>query len=435
MNRVKICDLCDVTSSKRVFADEYTDNGIPFYRGKEIIEMGLGNEISNELFISIEKFEEIKRKYGGVSNGDILISAVGTIGIPYLVKNNVDFYFKDGNVVWLKNIKLDKVYPEYIYYILKSPLMTSQINSVLIGTSQKALTIDALKRLEVNLPPLEEQRKIANYLSNLDNQIELNNKINQELEEAAQTLYNYWFVQFEFPNEEGKPYKSSGGKMVWNEELKREIPVGWEVKKLQDMIAETKSGDWGKDKLEGNYKFETNCVRGADIPLILKGTIETLPKRYILNKNAEKLLLEHSFIVEISGGSPTQATGRIAYVNKEILSRNDNKIICSNFCKGFTLKNADYFYFIFQTWKCLYNSGLMFNYEGKTTGIKNFLFDVFTDNVEIAIPNKDIAIKYNLFCEEIFDMIQKNKTQNQELIKLRDYMLPLLMSGQVTIED
>ena len=112
---------------------------------------------------------------------------------------------------------------------------------------------------------IRRQDKIVKVLDDLDAKIELNNKINAELEAMARTLYEYWFVQFDFPDENGKPYKSSGGKMAYNEQLKREIPEGWEVKTLTNWINNDKSGDWGKDTEQGNYIGKVSCIRGADI--------------------------------------------------------------------------------------------------------------------------------------------------------------------------
>ncbi|OJV49226.1 MAG: hypothetical protein BGO40_13285 [Chryseobacterium sp. 39-10] len=274
---------------------------------------------------------------------------------------------------------------------------------------------------------------MASVLSALDDKIELNNKINTELEAMAKTLYDYWFVQFEFPNPDGKPYKSSGGRMIFNETLKREIPEGWEVSVFNDWIKNTKTGDWGKDKIEGNYTERVYCVRGADINgLNGKGEVKA-PERFILKNNLSKKLEPNDFIIEISGGSPTQSTARIAHLTKESFTRFDTDVVCSNFCKAVTLKD-DIFAFNFQQeWQRLYEAGIFFGYEGKTSGIKNFQFDSFMESYYIVRPDKELAKKFNAVASDLEKKRQSNLKQNQELATLRDWLLPMLMNGQVKV--
>ena len=251
----------------------------------------------------------------------------------------------------------------------------------------------------------------------------------------AKTLYDYWFVQFDFPDSDGKPYKTSGGKMVWNEELKREIPDGWEVKTFSEWINNDKSGDWGKEQVEGNYTEKVYCIRGADING-LNGTGEIKsPERYILEKNLHKTLYPADLIVEISGGSPTQSTGRLAFITEGTLERFDAPIICSNFCKAVTLKNKRLLYNFVYHWKSIYDAGVLFGYEGKTSGIKNLLFESFVSSHYTVDPDKAIAEKFYDFMEPLQTKKQKNLKENQELASLRDWLLPMLMNGQVKIQD
>src|SRR5690606_29240088 len=219
---------------------------------------------------------------------------------------------------------------------------------------------NTLKNLEFVFPDLLTQKSIVKVLSDLDAKIELNNKINRELEAMAKTLYDYWFVQFDFPNEQGKPYKSSGGKMVYNAGLKREIPEGWEVKTISKWIKEVKSGDWGREEVEGNYQLEVSCISGADLNGLNGNGELKAPTRVILDKNSNKLLNSYDLIVEISGGSPTQSTGRLAFITDETLARFSAPIICSNFCKALTLNDETYlFNFVYQ-WNRLYDNGVLF---------------------------------------------------------------------------
>jgi type I restriction enzyme S subunit len=274
---------------------------------------------------------------------------------------------------------------------------------------------------------------VTEVLHNLDSKIELNNRINAELEAMAKTIYDYWFVQFDFPDKNGKPYKSSGGKMVWNNELKRDIPEGWDVKFLSDWIEKDKSGDWGKESEEGNYSERVHCIRGADINgLNGKGEIKS-PVRYILPKNSHKILEPFDLIIEISGGSPTQSTGRLAFLMDETLSRFDAPVICSNFCKAVTLKEQkSTFNFVFE-WNNAYNNGILFGFEGKTSGIKNLLFESFVSSYKTPVP--PIKLMTHFFNTVISFEIKKQKglKENNELEALRDWLLPMLMNGQVKV--
>ena len=244
----------------------------------------------------------------------------------------------------------------------------------------------------------------------------------------AKQLYDYWFVQFDFPNEEGKPYKSSGGAMVWNDKLKKEIPVGWNDITLNAFIDKNKGGDWGYDTpKDGTIKV--SCVRGADI---IK--LNDVPQRYITSKHIERLLEDGDIVIEVSGGSPVQATGRVALITKGVIERNGGSLVCSNFCQSFSMKKrvfAEYFYYL---WQKLYDNGNMFNFEGKTSGIKNFQTDVFLANHWFEVPERLIET-FHAIVSQYHSMIDQNIIENNNLTKQRDELLPLLMNGQVSVNS
>lgn len=357
----------------------------------------------------------------------ILLPRKGTLSnIQYV---NKPFWTVDTIYYSVINKKLAN--PFYLFNYLKS-LDLSNLNS---GTGVPSMTFNSYYDLDIKLPDLHTQKSIAKVLSDLDAKIELNNRINRELEAMAKTLYDYWFVQFDFPNEQCKPYKASGGKMVYNAELKREVPEGWEVKTIAKWIKNDKSGDWGKEKEEGNYQLKVSCVRGADLNG-LNGNGELKPRtRFILENNSNKLLENHDLIVEISGGSPTQSTGRLAFITEETLQRFPNPLICSNFCKAFTLKEEKYLYNFVYQWNRIYDNGVLFGWEGKTSGIKNLLFESFVTNHKEAYPKSEIVEKFYDFAKPLHSQKQKNLIQNQQLSELRDWLLPMLMNGQVTVSE
>ena len=216
--KVKVGDCCEVTSSKRIFFSEYVDSGVPFYRSKEIIESSNGQAISEPLFISQEKYDEIKNHFGVPQPGDMLLTSVGTIGVPYIVREKDYFYFKDGNLTWFRNFS-DELNSKYLYFWVKSSEGQSVLNNTTIGSSEKALSIASLKGLEIPCPPAPVQKRIVEILAGYDDLIENNQKQIKLLEEAAQRLYKEWFVDLRFPGHETTPIVDG-------------VPEGWKEQSL-----------------------------------------------------------------------------------------------------------------------------------------------------------------------------------------------------------
>ena len=418
----------------------YWDNGTIYWLKTE--QLGEHEIYKTSEKISQNAIDETSIKIFPKNTLSIAMYGEGrTRGNVSILKNEMTTNQACCNIV-IDNKKADY---EYVYYFLKTQYQN--LRSLSSGV-RKNLNSNDIKEFEIRLPnDLQIQKEIAKVLSDLDAKIELNNRINTELEAMSKTLYDYWFVQFDFPYSPpsegcpqdgvgiGKPYKTSGGKMVWNEELKREIPVGWEVKLYSEWINNDKSGDWGKEQPEGNYTEKVYCIRGADING-LNGTGELKsPERYILEKNLHKTLDPADLIVEISGGSPTQSTGRLAFITDGTLARFEAPIICSNFCKAVTLKNKKLLYNFVYHWKSIYDAGVLFGYEGKTSGIKNLLFDSFVSSHYTVVPDEIIGEKFYEIMEPIQAKKQKSLKENQELASLRDWLLPMLMNGQVNVGD
>jgi type I restriction enzyme, S subunit len=192
--RIRLQDLAEVTSAKRIFASDYVTEGVPFYRGKEITELDNGVlNVSTPLFIKEDYFSEIERKYGVPKAGDILLTAVGTLGSVYCLKESDRFYFKDGNIVWFRN--LNGVRGEYLKYWLKSPDGRAELRKCVIGSSQSAYTIDRLKRMEVILPSVHDQDVIVSTLGAYDGLIQANRRRIAVLEDMARQLFEEWFIR------------------------------------------------------------------------------------------------------------------------------------------------------------------------------------------------------------------------------------------------
>ena len=385
--------LCIVGSSKRVHLSDYVQQGIPFYRSKEVIELSSGKNISEQLFISSEKYSKIKSKFPVPQENDVLITAVGTIG-EILVVKDPNFYFKDGNLIWLRNINFEIIDIDYLYYFLKSDLFQKTIKYNNIGAVQKALTIDFLKTVKIILPSLDNQIKLISVLKLIDKKLKINNQINQELEAMAKTLYDYWFVQFDFPDQNGKPYKSSGGKMVYHPELKREIPEGWGVEKLSYFLT-IKNGKDHKHLQDGKLAvYGSGGVMRTVADYLYSGESILFPRKGTLNN--------------------------VMYVNEKFWT------VDTMFYSEVN-KNSSALY-VFYSVKVI-----DFNKLNTGTGVPSMTSSILYD-LNIIVPEENILEKFNTIVKKNYETIKLNNIQNQELTQLRDWLLPMLMNGQVKVE-
>ena len=349
------------------------------------------------------------------------------IGIPTYIADNFDDVIL-GYHTALVTPNREFLNGKYLNAFMNSRYIQKYFEFNASGSGQRyTLSNDTLNNIPILAPDLNTQSKIGELFSSLDKKIALNSRINARLEQMAKRLYEHYFVQFDFPTADGKPYKTSGGKMVYSSELKREIPEGWEVKSIKSVMDCDISGDWGQDIQKGNYDYKVNCIRGCDIT-----DMTSLPQRFILTVNSKKLLEENDFVIEISGGSPTQSTGRIIQITREILDRFNNKLICSNFCRGIRLSNKNYVSYFNYMWKMFYQNDVFFNYEGKTSGLKNFQFDTFV-NEKWYFPDEKLVKQFNEVFFQIKKEIDKNELESARLTSLRDRLLPLLMNGQVSV--
>ena len=392
------------------------------------INYNRARQITNKDYVAANKRTKLEK-------GDVLFANSGdTIGKMLRVKEssvklNVTTFQKSIAILKPNPLIVDEA---YFYYLIK--YYTPGLRKAAVGSAQKNLLLDGIRNFNVVINHhLRIQNKTVRILEMIDSKIELNNRISSELEAMAKTLYDYWFVQFDFPDKNGKPYKTSGGKMVWNEELKREIPEGWEVQKMAEWLVIDKSGDWGKEETEGNFTKQVICFRGADING-LNGLDELKPPvRWILEKNSFKILKSHDLIIEISGGSPTQSTGRLAFITDATIKRFEHPLICSNFCKPVSMRNKKLLYNFVYYWNSLYDNGIFFGYEGKTSGIKNLLLDSFISSYYTVVPDEKIVEQFYDIMDNIQEKKQTALAENQKLTELRDWLLPMLMNGQVKV--
>lgn len=270
MRTVKLGEICKISSSKRIFRSEYVSDGVPFYRSKEIIQRANGESITEPLFISEERYKEIKEQYGVPETGDILLTAVGSIGNLWIV-DNTRFYFKDGNLVRLSEFEKEIVNPKYLFYKLISKKCHIELNNLALGAAQSALTLDKLREYSVELPPFVIQDKIASILSAYDEMIDNCKAQIALLEEASQRLYREWFVDLRFPGCETTPIGEDG------------LPKGWTISSLKDFL-KIKSGKDHKELKSGTIPIygSGGLMRHGDKTLYDQPSI-LIPRKGSLN--------------------------------------------------------------------------------------------------------------------------------------------------------
>ena len=310
-----------------------------------------------------------------------------------------------------------KVLPQYLYQILKSEKVINQLQSLAESRSGTfpQITFSELAQIDVRIPKLDEQNEIANVLKLFDDKIENNKKINHHLEQMAQAIFKSWFVDFE-------PF---GGVK----------PFDWKEGVFSEIVSSTLSGDWGKENPVGNYQKMVYCMRGADLPEITFGNKGKMPVRYILPKNfTNKQLTANNIVIEISGGSPTQSTGRCALITQSLLDRYECDMVCTNFCRAIKPKEG-YSEFIYYYWRYLYEHNVMFLYENGTTGIKNLDISSFLENEKIIIPTLNSVHKFSNIVQKLRNTIATNGLEIEKLTNLRDTLLPKLLSGEISVNQ
>lgn len=233
--------------------------------------------------------------------------------------------------------------------------------------------------------------------------------VNDNLANQAQVIFKKWFVD--------------------NSEV-----ISWREGTFSDLIEKTISGDWGKDTPSGNTEM-VYCIRGTDIPEVRVGNKGKMPIRYILQKNfATKHLKAGDIVIEISGGSPTQSTGRATEISDFLLARYEKGMVCSNFCKALKPIRG-YSMYVYHYWQYFYNMGVFFSFENGTTSIKNLDLNGFVETQSISIAPDNLVKEFDILCQSIYSAIYSNSMENEKLSLLRDTLLPRLLSGEIDVSD
>ncbi|MBB3167487.1 restriction endonuclease subunit S [Simiduia aestuariiviva] len=461
-NLVKLGEICRIGSSKRIKRADYVQEGIPFFRSKEIIELSKGNSISTELFISKEQYNQINEKFGSPDVGDILITSVGTLGVAYQVEQTqLPFYFKDGNLTWLSQFSKG-VNPRWIFYWLNSPEGQRKIDEISIGSTQKAITIVALKSIEVQLPNKDEQDRTVKILDSVTGKISTNAKTNQTLEQIAQALFKSWIVDFD-PVKAKISVLEAGGTTEEAElaamsmiaaksseqlaELKQskpdtyeqlaqtaalfpsamqeselgEIPEGWSVSTIGEEVhisgggtPSTKNKDfWENGSIHWTTPKDLSNLRDK----VLADTERKITEAG-LEKISSGLLPVNTVLMSSRAPVGYLALAKVPVaINQGYIAMRCEKLLSPEFTLQWAVSNMDE---IKQR-----ASGTTFAEISK----KNFR------PISVVVPTEGIIKKYSDQAQSLYEKIYAAVEETRALSSIRDTLLPQLLSGNKSLKE
>lgn len=347
----------------------------------------------------------------------ITIGRSGTVGLPHYIE---DDFFPHNTTLFIKDFKGN--HPRYIYYLIEN----LKLNDWKSGSGVPTLNRNHLHPLEIKAHiDLKEQKQIAKVLSDLDAKIEVNNKINAALEALAKTIYDYWFVQFDFPDTNGKPYKSSGGKMVYNDELKRNIPEGWKKGVLDDIAKIVRGVSYSKHDIKTlNDENVTPVLRATNITgnVIDLENMVYVPDEFVSEK---QLMNKNDVLITMSSGSKN-------HIGKNGMFYFDKKVAFGAFCAKLEAKES--FQFFLKSYMQSEFISETIKKECLGTSINN-LNGSLVKGFRLVKPSDDVLDSFNKKMKPIHNKIGNNQKENQKLAALRDWLLPMLMNGQVTVSQ
>lgn len=414
---------------------------------------------NNVKYISKHAYEFLAKSK--VYPNDIIMNKIANAGSSYLMpdlKTPVSLAMN----LFLLRIDDTKANPIYIYIYLK--INEAYVKSFANGSVTKTITKDAVKNLEIELPNRAIQDQVVAQFTCINDKIILNRQINQTLEQMSQTLFKSWFVDFDpvidnaldagnpIPealqsraelrqkvrnSADFKPLPADIRAMFPSEFEEMElglIPKGWKFSNVDSLLKNTIGGDWGSDSEDEKHTTQAMIVRGTDIPELISGKLSSAPYRWVEPKKLEKRRINvGDIIIEVSGGSPTQSTGRSIFMTEQIIDRLGGVVEPASFCRKFEPLSVELGLIISLHLSKIYNDGKMWEYQNQSTGIANFQTKYFLEAEQIVIPSAQVI---NAFYRIVMPWIDKSHNNEQIILgNLRDTLLPKLISGELSLED
>jgi type I restriction enzyme S subunit len=413
LKKYKFSDLYDIgsgISSK----PEQAGHGFPFLSFSSVFNNHFLPRSLPDLMDTSEK----ERKTYSIKKGDVFLTrtseTLDELAMSSVAICDAPNATYSGFLKRLRPNQTDITYPKFMAFYLRSKLFRKTMTNNAIMTLRASFNEQIFSYLDLLLPEFESQKNIGDLLFLLNEKIELNNKINAELEAMAKLIYGYWFVQFDFPDANGKPYKSSGGKMVYNEELKREIPDGWEVGTLLDIAIFTNGIACQKHRPvdnEKHYKVIKIREMGAGFTEKSELVSQRIPKKVVVNDG--DILFSWSATLDVKIWA-----GGIGGLNQHIFKVTSNEYPRT--------------YYYFEVLRYLQHFKMIAELRKTTMG------HITQDHLKqsrISIPTKKLIGDLHAKIDPILNKIVSSKEESLKLMQLRDWLLPMLMNGQVTIKN
>ncbi|MEZ8196799.1 restriction endonuclease subunit S [Vibrio cortegadensis] len=396
-------------------------------------------DLSKSAHVSDEDFKKWTRRVTP-EEGDILFSYETRLGEVAMMPAGITACL--GRRMGLLRPDRSKILPEYLLYAYQSPAFQETIRSKTIhGATVDRIALKELPSFQIQVPPLSVQEKIVNVLKGYDRKLMLNSETNQTLEEMAQAIFKSWFVDFDpvkaKMNGEQPEGMDAATASLFPEKLVEselgELPEGWKLVPVGELLANAIGGDWGKEVPDEKHTEEVRIVRGTDIPKLHGGAIDSVPVRYVESKKLKTRKLERGdIVIEVSGGSKDQPTGRSLFISDNILKRLDLPSEPASFCRRFKPVSYEIGLLLAVHFQLMYQAGKTWEYQNQSTGISNFQTKYFLEAEHVVIPSEDVLEAFIKQVNPMMDMIHSN--QNIELAKLRDTLLPKLLSGEITLD-
>jgi type I restriction enzyme S subunit len=390
------------------------DTPKPVSAGKPLITSkhisGGSLDTSSAYMISEKDYLSIQKR-SAVSQWDILFSMIGSVGEVYLeINKNIPYAIKNMGVFSCRNESKAR----WLYYYLISPLAKTHINRYLNGAVQKFMPLGALRNFPVPIYD-ESKEPLVKVLSTIDAKINCNNRVNEEMLSIAKMLYDYWFVQFDFPNSSGRPYKSSGSEMIYSDLLKRDIPYGWNVSTVGETFNTNLGGTPSRNVEEYWNPPEINWLSSGENPSIFVVVPDEKISTLGLQNSAAKLLPKGSVLLSIVRHIRASILAIDAATNQSVVGIQETSKIKNCFIFPYLVREIPRLMAL--------RTGAQQPHINK--GILDESFLVIPDDVTLTAYTERVT--------PLFSQIQKNLLENSKLIKLRDWLLPMLMNGQVTV--
>lgn len=416
--------------------DECPD-GVRFIRGGDVV----AGQIQVAQLRTITK--EVSQQYTRtlLRGGELLVSLVGNPGEVALVPQEL----AGSNIarqVGLVRLDESKVYPSYVQFFLRSRVGRDLLLAHSKGSVQQVINLSDLKSVRVPLPPRNEQIEVADLMQRLDDRITLLRETNATLEAIAQALFKSWFVDFDpvRAKMEGRAPEGMDETTAalfpdgFEESELGLVPRGWRLVPFGQLLSHTIGGDWGSDVPDERNETRVAIIRGTDIPDLQSGANSRVPLRYTSQKKLSTRKLEDGDIVlEVSGGSKDQPTGRALYLTAGLLGQFDCPVEPASFCRLLRPNTKEMGVLLGQHLAYIYAQGKTWEYQNQSTGIANFQTSHFLETELVAVPSDGVL---TAFAETIRPMVDRaHLIQLQELATLRDTLLPRLISGQLRLPE